>query len=484
VPDWQIHRLKESALHEIEAALAQRPELVQLHFERARLLASMGRLQEAKQVYLDILIRDPNQFAAFNNLGVILNELGYRKEALQVYREVVRRFPDNPPGILNLARLLYKLNELSEARVQYENVLRLVPDHVGAHQGLSCLLTELQEEGAALEHGRKGFGVQPWTNSAYRGEREPIRILLLVSPRGANSPLQRFLDDNTFLISEIVPDYYTSSVPLPPHQLVINAISEADRCGASLDAAERMLNQTNAPVLNLPAKIRFTSRVEGARILGTLDGVVTPLVVALSRTILTSNDAISIIRENGFDFPLLLRTPGFHGGDHFRLVENPEGLLPAVALLPGQELAVIQYLDARQPDGKIRKYRVMIVDGKLYPLHKAVSSQWKIHYFSAEMADSVEHRDEDAAFLEDMPSVLGERAMRALEQVRDTLALDYAGIDFSLSSEDVLLFEANATMAVPDPDKGNQWDYRRGPVERIHAAIREMILHRAKVSLV
>jgi hypothetical protein len=104
-----------------------------------------------------------------------------------------------------------------------------------------------------------------------------------------------------------------------------------------------------------------------------------------------------------------------------------------------------------------------------------------IHYFSAEMAHSAAHRAEDAAFLEDMAGVLGPRAMRALERIRDALGLDYAGADFSLGREgEILLFEANATMAVPLPDQGEQWDYRRGPVRRIHAAVREMILGNAQ----
>ena len=41
----------------------------------------------------------------------------------------------------------------------------------------------------------------------------------------------------------------------------------------------------------------------------------------------------------------------------------------------------------------------MMIDGRLYPLHLAVSRRWKIHFFSADMSDSAEHRAEDRAFL-------------------------------------------------------------------------------------
>jgi hypothetical protein len=129
----------------------------------------------------------------------------------------------------------------------------------------------------------------------------------------------------------------------------------------------------------------------------------------------------------------------------------------------------------------MRKYRVMMLDGRLYPLHAAISSQWKIHYFSAEMADYPAHRAEDSAFLENMPGVLGANVMAALAAIQKTLCLDYAGIDFSLNEKgEVLLFEANATMVVPPPHADKRWDYRRPSVERIYKAVWEMLTDRAK----
>lgn len=118
----------------------------------------------------------------------------------------------------------------------------------------------------------------------------------------------------------------------------------------------------------------------------------------------------------------------------------------------------------------------MMIAGELYPLHLAISSDWKIHYFTAEMADSAAHRAEDAKFLEDMPGVLGPRVMEALRQIQATLGLDYAGIDFGLSATgDLLFFEANATMVVNPPEPDERWAYRRPAVERIFAAVRKML---------
>jgi glutathione synthase/RimK-type ligase-like ATP-grasp enzyme len=233
---------------------------------------------------------------------------------------------------------------------------------------------------------------------------------------------------------------------------------------------------TTARVINPPSAVLATGRADHAR-LSRLPGVVIPATVTLPRDLLSSPDAVAAVARHGFRFPLLLRTPGFHTGRHFLRVESPPALAAAVAQLPGRELTVIEFLDARGAGGKVRKYRVMMIDGRLYPLHVAISSHWKIHYFTAEMAEDANHRAEDAEFLENMPGVLGPVAMQALSRIQAILGLDYAGIDFGLSATgDLLLFEANATMVVNPPEPEERWAYRRPAVARIFAAVRRMLL--------
>jgi hypothetical protein len=122
----------------------------------------------------------------------------------------------------------------------------------------------------------------------------------------------------------------------------------------------------------------------------------------------------------------------------------------------------------------------MMIDGKLYPLHLAISPNWKIHYFSADMADRPDHREEEAKFLLDMPRVLGDKGLAALKAIQEALGLDYGGVDFGINPQgEILLFEANATMVVEQPSEDARWDYRRAAVSRIHEAVREMLLRRA-----
>jgi hypothetical protein len=177
----------------------------------------------------------------------------------------------------------------------------------------------------------------------------------------------------------------------------------------------------------------------------------------------------------------LLRSPGHHTGNHFAWVQSPLALDAVRDTLPGIELLVIAYLDGRGADEMYRKYRVLFIGGKLYPLHLAISPQWKVHYFSADMADRPDHRAEEATFLSDMTAALGAEGIATLERIAATLGLDYGGIDFGRDAAgNILLYEANATMAVFPPPPDEHFAYRRAPVERVIAAIRQLIFDTGK----
>ncbi|MGA2133095.1 MAG: pyridoxal-dependent decarboxylase [Bryobacteraceae bacterium] len=448
--------------------------------ERADLLMQMGRTREARDAYLEVLARAPDDRRALNNLGTLLHSTGYRTAARTAYMQAAARHPHDAMSHINLANVLYENGELTTAREHYEAALRADPDSPEAHQGLACVLAEAGEAERAGWHRRKGFEYRAAVTLPYRGEGPPAPLLLLISTTGGNIPVRHFLDDRVFETTVVAPEFYDLSQPLPRHGLILNSIGDVDRAGEALAAAQSLAALSGAPMLNAPAAVMATGRADNARRLAGVPGVITPVTVTLPRDLLRAPNAAATLARHGLQFPLLLRTPGFHTGRHFVRVAGVDMLADAVAGLPGAELTAIQYLDSRGADGKARKYRVMMIDGQLYPLHAAISSDWKIHYFTAEMADSAAHRAEDAEFLDNMPKVLGARAMAALAGIQSALGLDYAGADFGLTpAGELLLYEANATMVVNRPEPDARWAYRRPAVERIFSAVRALLLAKA-----
>ncbi len=458
-----------SPLAALDAALARHPDRADLHYLRASALADLGRREEAQAAYLAVIALEPAHFGALNDLGTLLHKADFRAAARTAYAEAVRHHPDNPIGRINLANALLANDEIEATRHHYEAALRLSPDHPDAHQGLANLLQQAGDWDAAEAHRQESYKARDVTVLPYRGQGTPRRVLSLMSGVGGNVPTRFVLDDAVFANTVLIVEAYKPGAPLPPHDVVFNAVGDADICGAALDAAEIVLAHTSAPVINPPQRVRGTDRASNAARLGRIEGVRAPKITTVRRT------GVEAAAE-AFGYPLLIRSPGYHTGRYFQRVERAADLPAALADLPGETLLLIEPLDARDVAGQARKYRVMMIGGALFPLHLAVSGDWKVHYFTADMAERPDHRAEEAAFLADMPAVLGPRAMAALGRINTALGLDYAGIDFGLAPDGtLLLFEANATMVVNPPGPEPIWDYRRPYVARILEAAQAMV---------
>ncbi len=478
--DWPLWRLRKEALKVADDRLSQEPQAIEQRLFRARLLTELGQFEEAKSAYIELLALSPSHFDALNDLGKLLNSSGFTTASRTCFAEAVARHPENPVGHVNLGCFLMKEGELALARRHLEMALQADPNFPEAHQGLAYILLGLGDEEAAERHRVIGFKNRSVDVLPFRGRRMPIPVLVLASAMGGTSPIIHLLDDRLYLVTVMVVEFLDPASPLPPHRLMINAIGDADLCGPGLEGASRLAALTHAPVLNDPAAVLKTERIANASRLSQLPGVIAPAMISLPRAALAQSGALDHLASLGFPCPFLVRTLGFHNGQNFFKIETADELSAALASLPGRDLAVMQFLDARDRDGKIRKYRVMFIDGAIYPLHAAISQDWKVHYVTAEMAGRPEHLVEDEAFLNAMPEVLGPRAMMALESIRDALGLDYGGVDFSVNKEgEILLFEANATMVVPIPGRHEQWEYRRAPVDQILNAVSAMLASKA-----
>jgi len=476
-----LHR-SDDAVEHFRQAIAINPDCAEAHSNLGNALRSLNDIDQALEHYRLALKIRPDYPEAHNNLGNAFFSLHRYDEAMACYHEALRLNPGYALALNNLGTALQELNRFDEALAHHQEALRLDPSHWPAHQGLALLYVQRGRTDLAKKHGQIGFR-QRIDGYPYRGTRRAVRALLLQSALGGNVITDDWLDDRVFQKTKITVDFCEPDFELPPHDLVINGIGEADRCEQALRDAAAVVARITAPVINPPSRVLESGRIANALRLGQLPGVVTPRIVLRSREWLARPGTAEALREGGFSWPLLLRSPGFHTGEHFAKVDRPDELEACVAALPGDALFAIEYRDTCAPDGMFRKYRVMTIGGQLYPLHVAVSAHWKVHYFSADMADSAAHRTEDAAFLEGMADVLGKQVMSSLAAIRDVLGLDYGGIDFGIDHRGrVVVFEANATMIVPPPAADERWAYRRAAVERINAAVRRMLLSHAGVA--
>lgn len=434
--------------------------------ERARRAGERGDIAAAFAGYLDALRRDPSHFEALNDLGVLAYACGRRSAARSAHAQAVRLHPGKALGHVNLANILAEEGREDEAAQRYAAALALEPDFPEAHMGMARLFAARRDPREDF-HWAKASAAGATVRKGYRGIGAAAPVLLLASVRLGNMHPQPWTEDGLCDVTLLHVEFWDVAAALPPHRLIVNLIGDADLCDAALARAQAIVARSSAPVINPPALARRTGRVDNARRLRALPGLVTPSVELLPR-----RDILALAEDR---FPLLLRSPGFHTGQHFVRVDARAEVEAAMRDLPGDALVALGFVDTRGADGLFRKHRVIAVDGELYPLHLAICEHWKVHYFSAAMAETPERREEERRFLSAMPQALGERAMGALRGLVDDIGLDYFGVDFALAADgSLVLFEANAAMVVPDPPSEPIWDYRREPVNAIRAAMRAM----------
>ena len=436
---------------------------------RARELIDRGDEAGARTALLAALVHAPDDLRVLTDLGTLLFRSGYRRAAQTVYARAVQAHPRDAIANANLANASFDAGDLAAARQLYETAISIQPDFAAAHQGLSFVYNRLGDEAAACIHRELGFRDRAVVVRPYRGTGIGLHVLVLVAAGGGNIFTDHLLDDRRFGTTTLAVDFLDPNLTLPPHDVVFNTIGDADRAAGALHAASAIVERSRARIINHPTRVLATSRVQNAGRFSHVPGVVTPRTIVVQRAALRS-------AADTFGFPLLLRSLGFHTGQFFVKVDRMADLDVRAGELPGEALLMMDFLDARSPDGNVRKYRVMCIGGKLYPLHAAISSHWKVHYFTADMTDRSDHRAEDARFIAHMSSVLGTEALATLASVSTVLGLDYGGIDFGRMPDGrLVLFEANATMIVLPPDVDPRWDYRRAAVRNVLEAVDALV---------
>jgi len=308
-----------------------------------------------------------------------------------------------------------------------------------------------------------------------------LRLLALMAPGDlmANVPIDCLLEG-----SDIDLDlYYTTGddgepAELPEHDLLFVAIGESDANRPLLEVWASRLADWPQPVLNRPAQIERVARDVAAQHLQGLRGVLMPPTLRTSRTEL----ALAAAGELPTDlFPLIVRPFDSHAGHDLNKVDSPEELSAALAAMPGEGFFVAPFIDYRSRDGQFRKYRLVLIEGRPYAVHMAVSEHWMIHYLNAGMAENAEKRAEEADFMADFEQGFARRHAAALAAIHGSMGLDYLGIDCAETPDgELLVFEVDPAMVVHATDPVDIYPYKQASMQTLFAAFRAMLLAAAE----
>ncbi len=420
--------------------------------------------------------RDPAVASSLHNLGLALRDQGALSEAAAAHAQALAIWRDTlPPTHPLIVKALVALGSVARARGDlaacvpfYEAAIAADPGHAQARHALAQTLRQLgRDTEAALARAQALRLLNVFVQPALH----PVMTVLIPSlDETGNVPVEFLLPDERYtrIWWFLGTDRGTKPPALPPYDIVFNGVADPDSGGAAVAVLQHFAASCRRPFLNPPDKVARTRRDLLPALANAIPGLLIP---AISR--LPGRPTRASAKACGIAPPVLLRPAGTHGGEGLRLLENWEAW-EDVGEADAWYLSA--YHDCQGPDGSFRKYRVVFVDRVPFPYHLAISPNWLVHYFSADMPAHPWKLAEEAAFLADPARVLGPVAWGAVAALGKALDLDYAGVDFAVLPDGrALIFEANATMLVHPEAPDGPLAFKNTAVSAIVAAVAGML---------
>lgn len=265
-------------------------------------------------------------------------------------------------------------------------------------------------------------------------------------------------NDSGALLMRIEPGYRIRRIHLTPGyfrqplrynlkvDLFWNTVSDEEQNPRILSIAQKLIDGTGRPVVNPPSMIPKTSRVETARRLAGIDGVIAPKVLLLHNP--TRERVGRLVETTGFRFPAIIRRTGTHAGD----VVGVFPTLDSLEQIFGDrktDYFMIEYVDVRHADRLYRKTRFFMIGDQIVTRQHIVADQWLIHGRSGRgiMSEREDLLAESRRMLVEGFEALPSSMQATIHRIRERMGLDYIGLDCCMIEDGrVVLFECNATM--------------------------------------
>jgi len=120
-----------------------------------------GRLEEAVGLITDAIQQDSTKAPYCFNLGVVLQKQGKLDEAADVYRRAVKLNPSHIEAQSNLGNVLLEQGKLDQAAAAYQQALRLNPNAAEAHNNLGVALKEQGKFAQAVASYQQALKLNP-----------------------------------------------------------------------------------------------------------------------------------------------------------------------------------------------------------------------------------------------------------------------------------------------------------------------------------
>jgi glutathione synthase/RimK-type ligase-like ATP-grasp enzyme len=302
---------------------------------------------------------------------------------------------------------------------------------------------------------------------------------IMFNPSGCSNVFN-YINSNSFekrlTIFDHKQSYTFDPAKLKNVDLIFNQISSPETHKISLLKMDKLLKKVNILCINNPQNILQTERDNIYRLLKGIDNLTVPKTIKINPS--SPGEVYDHIRESDFQFPVIFRKAGLHGGKNTTLLygyNEYEKFYPFA--IDGSDYYLIQYVDYKQ-DGVYKKFRLVVVDGEVFIRHIIYSDHWMIHSSSREyMEKNSSYQEKEKDILETFDSYIKPEIQPVIQTIHEILGLDYFGIDCYIDSNmHILIFEVNANMNIMVNNQQNKYSIWDKKISAIVNALTQTII--------
>jgi hypothetical protein len=413
----------------------------------------------------------------------------FRALTASALRRDLVTLPSDPPHTAGLAAYARPVFAGADLQPTWDALMAHAtaePPDVGAMLDLSTILQLVgqREQGLALQADALARQ-RRYRRVVGSGNGPHLLALVAAGDLMASTPIDFLLTGwNGVVDLMFVAPGERATIGIPEHDVAIIAVGESDASSSLLDALSQAAARWPKPMLNsAAAAIRNLGRDRAPVSLEGCAGLDAPPTLRVNRAQLAALAAsglpLSAILP-GRAFPIIVRPVDSHAGAGLEKLDDAARIGGYLDRREGEVFYLSPFVDYSGPDGRFRKLRVALVDGRPFIVHMAVSDHWMVHYLNAGMDQDAGKRAEEGAMMASFETGFARRHAAAFQAIHATFGLDYLAIDCAEDREGrLLLFEADTAMIVHDMDPPDLYPYKAPAMKKLFAAFQDMVAARA-----
>jgi hypothetical protein len=382
-------------------------------------------------------------------------------------------------GLAEIMRLAFTGNNLAQLTSTLAERIRTNALDAAAMLDLSIVLQLNGKPELAMELQAQALQLTQVYSLASNPVHPRLRMLAIMGPGEVmcNTPVE-FLIEKSDIALQLL--YLGEGVPatldIPKHDVAFVAPCEFDRNQALLKHLSAVMRYWPRPFINLPSSIAGLTRNGVARALRDVNNV-----VASDASRVTYDDVYDLVRQFPDYFPFIIRPVNSHAGHGLEKVEDLAQLAHYFDTEVHDEYFVAPFFDYRSEDGWYRKYRIVVIEGRPFAAHMAISQHWMVHYLNADMLNNAKNREEEAQFMQAFETDFTVKHRMALEAIDRRMQLDYYAIDCAETrSGELLVFEIDSGAVVHAMDPVDIFPYKAPQMTKVFSAFQAMLYTRGR----